>query len=54
MSTVTTDRIASELLDEKLLPLVQITTGMTVLAIQATRNLEQSPRVRMLLGDWWR
>ena len=51
MSTLTTDRIANELLEETLLTLEQITTGVTVLAINGTRNPEQSPRVRMLLGD---
>ena len=49
--TLTTDRIANELLEETLLTLDQVSTGVTVLAIQATRNPEQSPRVRMLLGD---
>ena len=51
MSTLTTDRIASELLEETLLTLEQISTGVTVLAISATRDPEQSPRVRRLLGD---
>jgi len=49
--TLTTDRIANELLEETLLTLEQITTGVTVMAINATRNPEQSPRVRRLLGD---
>lgn len=48
---LTTDRIASELLEETLLTLEQVTTGVTVLAINATRDPEQSPRVRRLLGD---
>ena len=47
---LTTDHIASELLEESLLTLEQLTTGITVLAINATRNPEQSPRVRRLLG----
>jgi hypothetical protein len=51
LSTLTTDSIASELLEETLLTLEQITTGVTVLAINATRNPEESPRVRRLLGD---
>ncbi len=51
MSTLTTDRIANELLEETLLTLDQISTGITVLAINATRDPEQSPRVRQLLGD---
>jgi hypothetical protein len=51
MSTLTTDRIANELLEETLLTLDQISTGITVMAINATRDPEQSPRVRQLLGD---
>ena len=34
-----------------LLTLEQISTRITVLALNASRNPEQSPRVRMLLGD---
>ncbi|QPN64477.1 hypothetical protein [Synechococcus sp. CBW1004] len=49
--TLTTDRIAAELLEETLLTLEQVSTGVTVMAIGATRNPEQSPRVRQLLGD---
>lgn len=49
--TLTTDRIASELLEETLPTLDQISTGITVMAINATRDPEQSPRVRRLLGD---
>jgi len=48
---LTTDRIANELLEETLLTLEQVTTGVTVLAINATRDPVQSPRVRRLLGD---
>jgi len=51
MTPLTTDSIASELLEETLLTLEQITTGDTVLAINASRQPEQSPRVRRLLGD---
>ena len=51
MSTLTTDRVANELLEETLLTLDQISTGITVLAINATRNPEQSPLARRLLGD---
>ena len=50
-TSLTTDRIANELLEETLLTLEQITTGITVQAINGTRNPEQSPRVRQLLGD---
>ena len=49
--TLTTDRIANELLEETLLTLDQVSTGVTVLTINATRNPEQSPRVRRLLGE---
>ena len=48
---MSTDLIASELLEETLLTLDQISTGITVMAINATRDPEQSPRVRRLLGD---
>ena len=51
MPPLTTDHIASELLEETLLTLEPLTTGVTVLAINATRNPEQTPRVRRLLGD---
>ena len=34
-----------------MLTLEQITTGVTVLALNASKNPEQAPRVRMLLGD---
>lgn len=51
MPPLTTDSIASELLEETLLTLEQITTGVTVLVINATRDPEQSPRVRRLLAD---
>jgi hypothetical protein len=51
MTPLTTDSIASELLEETLLTLEQISTGITVLAINATRDPEQSPRVRQLLED---
>ena len=49
--TLTTDHIASELLEETLLTLEQVSTGVTVLAINASRQPEQSPRFRRLLGD---
>ena len=48
---MTSDFLASELLEETLLTLEQITTGVTVMAINATHNPEQSPRVRRLMGD---
>jgi hypothetical protein len=50
MCALTTDHMASELLEEALQTLDQVTTGVTVMAINATRNPEQSPRLRRLLG----
>jgi hypothetical protein len=49
--TLTTDHIASELLEESMLSFEQVTTGVTVLAINASCHPEQSPRVRKFLGD---
>jgi hypothetical protein len=51
VTTLTTDRIGTELLQDTLLTLEQFTTFLTVLALNASRNPEQSPRVRALLGD---
>ena len=51
MSTLTTSVPSTEVLEDALLTLEQISTRITVLALNASRNLEQSPRVRMLLGD---
>ena len=39
------------MLQDALLTLEQISTRITVLALNASRNPEQSVRVRMLLGD---
>ncbi len=47
--TLTPDRIANELLQETLLTLDQVTTGITVLALNASMNPEQCPRIRVLL-----
>ena len=41
----------TEVLEDALLTLDQISTRITVLALNASRHPEQSPRVRMLLGD---
>jgi hypothetical protein len=49
MTALTTDRISTELLQDTLLPLEQVTTSVTVLALNATAHPEQSPRVRVLL-----
>ena len=51
MTALTTDLLPSELLRDALVTLEQVSTGITVLAINASVNPEQSPRVRQLLGD---
>jgi hypothetical protein len=51
MTTLTTSVPSTEVLESALLTLEQISTRITVLAVNASRNPEQSPRVRMLLGD---
>jgi hypothetical protein len=51
VTTLTTAALATEVLQGTLLTLEQMTTRLTVLALNASRNPEQSPRVRMLLGD---
>jgi hypothetical protein len=51
MTTLTTAALSTELLESALLTLEQISTRITVLALNASRNPEQSVRVRMLLGD---
>ena len=44
--TLTTYRIANELLKETLLTLEQLTTSITVLALHASHRPEDTPRVR--------
>jgi hypothetical protein len=51
MTTLTTTALATEILEGTLLTLEQVSTRLTVLALNASRTPEQSPRVRMLLGD---
>jgi hypothetical protein len=51
MTTLTSSALTSEVLECALLTLDQISTRLTVLALNASRNPEQAPRVRMLLGD---
>lgn len=51
MPPLTTDLLPSELLRDALVTLEQVSTGITVLAINASVNPEQSPRGRALLGD---
>jgi hypothetical protein len=51
MSTLSTSALSTEVLEIALLTLEQISTRITVLALNASRNPSQSPRVRLLLGD---
>ena len=51
MTTLTTSALSTEVLERALLTLEQISTRLTVLALNASKNPEQSVRVRMLLGD---
>ena len=51
MTALTTCALATEVLESTLLTLEQVTTRLTVLALNASRNPEQSPRVHQLLGD---
>ena len=51
ITTLTTAALSTEIFEDALLTLEQVTTRLTVLALNASRNPEQSPRVRMLLGD---
>ncbi len=51
MPTLTTSSLSTEVLEGTLLTLEQMSTRLTVLALNASRNPEQSPRVRMLLGE---
>ena len=51
MPPLTTSALSTEVLESALLTLQQISTRITVLVLNASRNQEQSPRVRMLLGD---
>jgi hypothetical protein len=51
MPPLTTASLSTEVLEGTLLTLEQMTTRLTVLALNASRNPYQSQRVRMLLGD---
>jgi len=50
--TLTTTSLATEILEDALLTLEHVTTSLAVLALNASRNPEQSPRVRALLDDF--
>ena len=51
VSTLSTASLATEVLECALLTLEQISTRLTVLALNASRNPEQSVRVRAFLRD---
>lgn len=51
MPLLTTSALSTEVLESSLLTLDQISTRITVLALNALRHSEQSLRVWMLLGD---
>ena len=51
MTTLTASVSPTEILEDFLLTLEQVTTGVTVLALNASRNPSQSVRVWKLLGD---
>ena len=51
MSNLTTAALSIEVLETTLLGMEQVSTSLTVLALNASRNPEQSPRVRLLLED---
>jgi hypothetical protein len=51
MPLLTTSALSTEVLESVLLTLEQISTRITVLALNVSRNPQLSPRVRTLLGD---
>ena len=51
MTDLTTAALSTEILDCTLLTLEQVSTSLTVFALDASTNPEQSPRVRALLDD---
>jgi hypothetical protein len=51
MPLLTTSAISTGVLEDALLTLDQITTRITVLALNASRNPDQSVRVRAFLRD---
>lgn len=51
MSALTTASLSTEVFESTLLTLERITIRLAVLALNASRNPEQSPRVRILLGS---
>jgi len=51
LTILSTSVLSTEVLESALLTLEQISTRLTVLALNASRNPEQSVRVRALLSD---
>ena len=51
MPLLTTSALSTKVLESSLLTLDQISTRLTVLVLNASRNPEQSVRVRALLRD---
>lgn len=51
MTTLTTGSLATETLTDVLLALESLTNRLTVLTLNAAAYPEQSPRLRVLLGD---
>ena len=51
MTPLTTSALSTEVLESALLTLDQISNRLTVLVLNASRNPEQSVRVRALLRD---
>jgi len=51
MTTLTTAVLSTEILEDSLLALEQVTTSLTVLAINASVHPEHSVRLRALLRD---
>ena len=51
MTTYNSTALATEILEGTLLMLEQVSTRLTVLALNSSRTPERPPRVRLLLGD---
>jgi hypothetical protein len=51
MPPLTTSALSTEVLESALLTLEQISTRLTVLALNTSRTPQQSPRVRGLMND---
>ena len=51
MTTLTATALSTEVLEETLLTLEQVTPSIPVLALNTSRNTQPSPLFRTLLGD---